>query len=112
MSEHRHPGNGPDPHRWPDRDSFVIHMMSGSGAEVLVEARLRPDWVEMWFERQLMAVLGRQALKAWLDDPADAFMVEDVVWTVSGQAQISLGLVDVGVWPVPEHVLDGLRGRI
>jgi hypothetical protein len=112
MSESRHPadrlagGAGHPP------DSFVIHLRSGSGAEVVVEARLRPEWVEVWFAGQLRAVLARQALKTWLDCPADAMSVEDVVWTVSATGQITLTLADVGVWPVPVHISDGLRARL
>jgi hypothetical protein len=90
----------------------VIHLLSGSGAEVMVEARLRPEWVEVWFAGRLRAVLARQALKTWLACPIDALVVEDVVWTVSGTGQISLALADVGVWPVRVHVWDGLRARL
>jgi hypothetical protein len=112
MSESRYPAKSRAGCPRPAPDIFVIHLLGGSGAEVLVEARLRPEWVEVWFAGRPRAVLGRQALKTWLDAPLDTLLVEDVVWTVSGTGQITLALADVGVWPVPIHVLDGLRARL
>jgi hypothetical protein len=69
MSESRHPADGLAGCPRPAPDSFVIHLLGGSGAEVMVEARLRREWMEVWFAGQLRAVLGCQALKTWFDLP-------------------------------------------
>ena len=87
--------------------------MSGRAAEVVFRVRL--DTVEIWHHEHLSAVLDRQILRAWLSDPWDLFVVDEVRLSLDRSVdplrRYALSLPDVGMWPFSPNVLASLWER-
>jgi hypothetical protein len=82
-------------------DRLAIEVVTVSGLAAKVVVRVRLDTVEIWHHEHLSAVLDRQTLRAWLAEPWDLLVVDEVRFgldrCVDPRGRFVMSLPDVGL---------------
>jgi hypothetical protein len=91
---------------------MYIDMLDGWGREIVAEVRIDLDTVELRCRNDVVGVVDRERLRAWLRRPGGVYAYDDIAWLATGNG-IALAIDDiVPAWVLADHVLEGLRERV
>ena len=95
-----------DPMEWTGRMEFDLSDDQGSPAGT-VEVVVRIDHLSLWYGNRTLAVMDRDQFRNWLIDPEKPFQIDDVMWSVEGQAT-HLTIDDSVSYAIPPAIVEYL----
>lgn len=89
-----------------------IDVLDEFGRATVVEVLIRRDTVELRLRDTLVGIADRDYLRRWLRSPQSVFAYDDMMW-IATPTGIALAIDGrLPPWPLPDHVVAGLRDRI
>ena len=85
-----------------DETRCLVEVQTTSGRAAAVEFRVRLDMVEVWHREHCAGVFDRDALRAWLIDPAKPLSADEVELSldrwVDQDGRVAITMADVSEW--------------